>query len=196
MKKLLIILSAFLASCSITDPYYLDLRTSRQNELNILKIDTSDNFNKKNPLEVYAINSKEFLSILNKSAVKYKIAMFFTNWCPNSAESIPVLLDSLKNKEELEIFLISPDDWVRKPNYSGYQKKHHLNLNIYLLDVFSYGEKRNPHYRMEKFISEICSDCKEIKGFPSFLVFDSENSLIFKHSGKLEANRVNAILKF
>jgi len=196
MKKLLIILSAFLASCSVTDPYYLDLRTSRQNELNILKIDTSNNFNKNSPLGVYAINSKEFLSILNKSAVKYKIAIFFTNWCPNSAESIPVLLDSLKNKEELEIFLISPDDWVRKPNYSGYQKKHHLNLNIYLLDVFSYGEKRNPHYRMKKFISEICSDCKEIKGFPGFLVFDSENSLIFKHSGKLEANRLNAILKF
>jgi thiol-disulfide isomerase/thioredoxin len=195
MKKLLFILSAFLASCSITDPYYLDLRNSRQNELNILKIDTSDNFNKNNPLGVYAINSKEFLSILNKSTVKYKIVIFFTNWCPNSAQSVPVLLDSLKNKEELEIFMISPDDWIRKPNYLGYQRKHNLNLNIYLLDVYSYGEKRNPHYRMEKFISEICSDCKEIMGFPSFLVFDRENSVIFKHSGKLEVNRLNTILK-
>jgi thiol-disulfide isomerase/thioredoxin len=147
-------------------------------------------------LWVYTLSiAMNYLVFLSKSDVKYKIVLFFTNWCPNSAESIPVLLDALKNKEELEIFMISPDDWIRKPSYLGYQRKYNLNQNIYLLDVYSYGEKRNPHYRMEKFISEICSDCKEIMGFPSYLVLDRENSIIFKHSGKLEVNRLNTILK-
>ena len=195
MKKALVILWAFLASCSITDPHYLNLSETRKKELDIQRIDPTEHFGKSEPVGVYSINSNELFSLLSNSVVKYKIVLFFTNWCPNSAESIPVLLDALKNKEELEIYMISPDDWIRKPSYLGYQRKYNLNQNIYLLDVYSYGEKRNPHYRMEKFISEICSDCKEIMGFPSFLIFNRENNIIFKQTGNIEPSRMDTILR-
>lgn len=179
-----------LNSCAIIDPYYLNLRSVRQNEFKVQSIDPSDKSNK-NP-NVYSLNSSELKHLLGATSKRYKLLIFFTYWCPNSSESLPILLDDLCDTDEIEIILISPDDWVRKGSYLGYVSKY--KLNVYLLDVYSYGEKRNPHYRMGKFISEFCSDCKEIKGFPSFILFDSEDSIVYKNTGKIESTVIDSLL--
>lgn len=190
MSRILIITLVLLSSCSITDPYYLNLNSVRQNEFRINKIDTTNNFLNENLIEIYSINSYELKYLMNRTASKYKLLIFFTNWCPNSSENVPLLLNDLSNIEKLDIILISPDDWVRKENYLGYISKYNLNFNVYLLDVFLYGKRRSPHYRMGKFITEICSDCNDIGGFPSFILFDQYNSIIFKHTGKIDANEI------
>jgi hypothetical protein len=195
MSKISIITLVLLSSCSITDPYYLNLNSERQNELKINKIDTSNEFLDKEIANIYSINSSELKYLINNTSRNYKLLIFFTNWCPNSSESVPLLLDDLSNLDELDIILISPDDWIRKKNYLGYINKYNLNYNIYLLDVFTYGEKRSPHYRMGNFISEICSDCKDIVGFPSFILFDQQNFIIFKHTGVIETNVITSIIQ-
>lgn len=188
MYKMLIITLVLFCSCSITDPYYLNLNNMRQNDFIINKIDTLYEFRNDNIVEIYSINSSELRYLLNSNSSNYKLIIFFTNWCPNSSESVPALVNVLSNTDELDIYLVSPDDWVRKENYLRYMNKHRLNFNIYLLDVFSYGEKRSPHYRMKKFINEICLDCDDIRGFPSFILYDQNNFIIFKHTGNIDAN--------
>ncbi|MBW7848698.1 MAG: hypothetical protein H3C41_11525 [Bacteroidales bacterium] len=195
MSKILIIALVLLCSCSITDPYYLNLDSARQIEFTISKIDTTNEFRYENIIDIYSINSSELDYLLRSNSNKYKLLIFFTNWCPNSSESVPVLLNDLSKIDELDIILISPDDWVRKKNYLGYINKYLLKFNIYLLDVYSYGEKRNPHYRMRKFINEICSDCNDIGGFPSFILYDQYNFIIFKHTGELDTNVFTSMMK-
>jgi len=195
MSKILIIALVSLCSCSITDPYYLNLNNERQIEFTISKIDTTNEFRNENIIDIYSINSSELDYLLRSNSNKYKLLIFFTNWCPNSSESVPVLLNDLSKIDEWDIILISPDDWVRKKNYLGYINKYLLNFNIYLLDVYSYGEKRNPHYRMRKFINEICSDCNDIGGFPSFILYDQYNLIIFKHTGEMDTNVFTSMMK-
>ncbi|MCE1271430.1 MAG: hypothetical protein LWW88_07690 [Acinetobacter sp.] len=195
MSKISIIALVLLSSCSITDPYYLNLNRERQHEFRINKIDTTNEFLNEKSIGIYSINSSELKYLINKTASKYKLLIFFTNWCPNSSESVPVLLNDLSKIDKLDIILISPDDWVRKKNYLGYINKYNLNFNVYLLDVFLYGEKRSPHYRMGKFITEICSDCNDIGGFPSFILFDQQNFIIFKHTGKIETKMITSIMQ-
>ncbi|GAB1418677.1 hypothetical protein MASR2M12_14420 [Bacteroidales bacterium] len=195
MSKILIIALVLLCSCSIADPYYLNLDSARQIEFTISKIDTTNEFRYENIIDIYSINSSELDYLLRSNSNKYKLLIFFTNWCPNSSESVPVLLNDLSKIDELDIILISPDDWVRKKNYLGYINKYLLKFNIYLLDVYSYGEKRNPHYRMRKFINEICSDCNDIGGFPSFILYDQYNFIIFKHTGELDTNVFTSMMK-
>lgn len=195
MSRILIIALVSLCSCSITDPYYLNLNNERQIEFTISKIDTTNEFRNENIIDIYSINSSELDYLLRSNSNKYKLLIFFTYWCPCSSESVPVLLNDLSKIDELDIILISPDDWVRKKNYLGYINKHLLNFNIYLLDVYSYGEKRNPHYRMRKFINEICSDCNDIGGFPSFILYDQYNFIIFKHTGEMDTNVITSMMK-
>jgi len=116
MSKILIIALVSLCSCSITDPYYLNLNNERQIEFTISKIDTTNEFRNENIIDIYSINSSELDYLLRSNSNKYKLLIFFTNWCPNSSESVPVLLNDLSKIDELDIILISPDDWVRKKN--------------------------------------------------------------------------------
>ncbi|HAH58273.1 MAG TPA: hypothetical protein DCL86_09010 [Bacteroidales bacterium] len=195
MYRFFFITLVLLCSCSITDPYYLNLNSTHQNEFVISKIDTTIELMNENIIDIYSINSSELNYLLSNTSNKYKLLIFFTNWCPNSSESIPVLLNDLGNIDELDILLVSPDDWVRKNNYLGYINKYHLNFNVYLLDVYSYGEKRNPHYRMRKFMNEICSDCDDIGGFPSFILYDQNNFIIFKHRGEIDTNIITSMMQ-
>ena len=51
-------------------------------------------------------------------------------------------------------------------------------------DVLKYGDgKRNPHKRQEPFVEEICPQCEEKMGFPTLIVFDSANNLLFNSTG-------------
>ncbi|OQX72151.1 MAG: hypothetical protein B6D61_14970 [Bacteroidetes bacterium 4484_249] len=64
-----------------------------------------------------------------------------------------------------------------------------------MLDVYKYGEKRNPHYRMHKFIAEICSGCEEVSGFPSLILFDRQNKVVYKHTGAVSFDTIVEVMK-
>ncbi len=193
-----ILVLIFTASCSITNPYYFDLSEEMQAQVPILKIDTIHHSLKSKSPKVYSINGNEFKALAKKTSNEYKLALFLTFWCPNSRDYVPSLLEDLKKINNLDIVLISPDDWVRATTYEKYIAKHQLNYNIHLLDVYSYGEKRNPHYRMDKFMWEICLECigdKDFGGFPTFILFDKENHVIFRKSGQIKVEKIISLIK-
>jgi hypothetical protein len=106
---------------------------------------------------------------------------------------LPTLLEKISNVKNLDIYLVSPDDWKYVTNYIRYYTKNNIIYNIYLLDVFKYGKIRNPHKRMGEFMSEICKDCYSISGFPSVILFDENNNIIYKQSAKIQND---SILKY
>lgn len=171
--------------------YYLKLNEEKQAGLKLEPLNSANQFNN----EILTINSENFLSIINRDTIYLKLIIFFTYWCPGSEEFLPQFLNNYtKSGDLLRIFLISPDDWVYKEEYLRYYNELDFKGNMYLLDVYSYGEKRNPHYRMDKFISEICTDCEEIAGFPSLILFDKENKIVFKETGAVTFDTIKNMI--
>ena len=191
VRNFLLITILLFSSCNLVQPYYLILNKAKQKKYALLPLDSVTQSEK----GIFSINSKEFLSVIKMDTANFKLVIFFTNWCPGSEEFLPVFLHDLKNSNSKpKIFYISPDDWVYKNDYINYAKKIDLNSKVYLLDVYSYGEKRNPHYRMGKFISEICTDCEEIGGFPSLILFNNENEVVFKNTGAVSFDTIIEIM--
>ncbi len=193
MYKLYIwIIILFFSSCNLVQPYYLSLNNTKQKKYALLPLDTITQSEK----GIYSINSKDFLSEIEMDSANFKLVIFFTNWCPGSEEFLPPFLNSLKKSENKpRTFFISPNDWVYKYEYINYAKKINLNRPVYLLDVYKYGEKRNPHYRMHKFISEICTGCEEVSGFPSLILFDRRNEVVYKHTGAVSFDTIAEVMK-
>ncbi|MGI6319896.1 MAG: TlpA family protein disulfide reductase [Bacteroidales bacterium] len=184
-----VVILFFLSSCSIIEPYYLDLPDKKKAEYVVLAINENNHKNQNKP-DIYSINGNELTLLLKKNKSNKTLLIFFTYWCPNSNSFLPSFLDEISNVKNLDIYIISPDDWKYVSSYKRYSSKNNIIHNIYLLDVFEYGKKRNPHKKMAKFISEICIDCNIIEGFPSVILFDKTNSIIYKQSVKIESDTI------
>lgn len=176
-----------ITGCSVTVPYYLNLRKEKRETFTLKPPD----INLTNT--VLSINSRQFDSIINLDTLNFKLIIFFTYWCPNSADFLPELVTNLP-LNGLRTFFVSPDDWVYKHQYQEYMQYLKLKDNIYLLDVNSYGEKRSPHYRMDKFVSEICDICQEIKGFPSFILYDDKNKIVLTKVGNISIDNITDLI--
>lgn len=170
----------FLFSCS---PYFLNTHESKQAQYRPLSVDINKHENQPDS-SVYSINSNELKKILETSQKEFKVLIFFTWWCPGCNQAIPIILTELEKSENQSVIMITPDDWIYKQAYINYKSKNAYSYKTYMLDVYKYGQKRSPHYRMSKFISEICKDCSEVKGFPSFIVFDAQNNIVLKGTGQ------------
>jgi hypothetical protein len=48
---------------------------------------------------------------------------------------------------------------------------------------------------MHKFISEICSNCEEVSGFPSLILFDRRNEVVYKHTGAVPFDTIVEAMK-
>jgi len=142
----------------------------------------------------YSINSEDAKSFLSERNNSKKVIIFFTYWCSNSVQNIPKILDGLNSVQNTDYYLITPEDWIEVNNYKTYSAYQLDSTNIFMLDVYEYGEKRSPHYRMKKFISEICDTCEEVGGFPSIIIYDENGSLIYSQRSDVEMDSVFRLL--
>jgi len=126
---------------------------------------------------IYSIDSSGLDKVLKNNHDKLLI-VFFTFWCPNSNSFIKTIVNE-SNQNNITTILISPDDWVYKYEYLAFQQKTNINNPILLLDVNEYS-KGSIHRKMDKFVNSFCDDCKDVGGFPSYVLFDKNNSIIYK----------------
>lgn len=183
----------FLTSCSLTNPYFLDLNKEEQEKFKILTIDKQC-VNGLDMSQVYSLNANEFSELIENSG-NTKIVIFFTYWCPNSREFLPGFLEKLTHVNNLDVYLVSPDDWVKKYQYYEYIKRNNIRWNVFLLDVYAYGKQRSPHHRMRSFLDGIKCDCEEVGGFPSVILFDKSNKILYKPAANIEVDSVFHYLK-
>ena len=195
MYKIYFVLLFLLSSCAIDFNHLRFYNNLNEEKQAYYKLTTFGSENKPEE-KIYSINSSEFLSGIQNDTVNYKLIVFFTQWCPGSEAFLPGFVKDLKQHgNKPETYFISPDDWVYKYDYLDYAQKINLNNPVYLLDVCKYGEKKNPHYRMHKFISEICSNCEEVSGFPSLILFDRRNEVVYKHTGAVSIDTIVEVMK-
>lgn len=177
-KKYIILYTLLLTSCSIISPYYLDLSEKKRNlyQVNAFEKQAVN----ENDVKVYSINSDDIKSVVGHTNSK-TLVVFFTYWCANSVEKLPKLMDKLNTVQGVDCYLITPEDWVFEESYRKYSSVHLDSSNVFMLDVNKYGEKRNPHYRMHKFIAELCDNCDEVSGFPSVIIFDEKGEIVYAY---------------
>jgi thiol-disulfide isomerase/thioredoxin len=183
----------FLFSCSLTNPYYHNIRATKQVHYRPVTIDP-DHHEQQPDSSIYSINSDELKHLLSTTQKEFKILIFFTNWCGGCREALPIIIPELGKKDNNLVIMITPDDWIFKNSYSNYRKRSGYPYKIYMLDVDKYGQKRSPHYRMGRFISEICTDCENVRGFASFIVFDGNNHIVLKGTGSEYINPILEII--
>jgi hypothetical protein len=53
--------------------------------------------------------------------------------------------------------------------------------------ILSEAYKRNVKRRFIQFRDQVCPDCEEILGFPSFILFDKKMNVLFKNTAEVEA---------
>lgn len=134
-----------------------------------------------NETALFYINSQNVKEV--QSTLKDKddrlFIIFFNWWCPSFGEKRERIVNLVESNPNVTPLYITSDDFVYYRYYQeGYQKK--LNADIYMIDVMKHGNgKRNPHKRQEPFVKDICPECVELTGFPTLIVFDSDEKLLF-----------------
>lgn len=98
------------------------------------------------------------------------IIVFFTSWCPYSKETIPELLTNIE-ESDINLILITPDDFYFKGNYEKYREELDYSDTIYFLDAEVYNSW-NQHKKMKAFMKEAFPSIKNVKGFPSGLYLE------------------------
>lgn len=126
--------------------------------------------------EIYTIDITTYKNLFNQQDKKF-LTIFFAYWCPNCREYLPKILEEAQ-KQDLNVILISPDDWVWKDRYLNYKRLNQIEQDFFLLDVHEYN-KGNIHKKMAQFIYNFCPDCEFKGGFPTVFIHDVNKELIF-----------------
>jgi hypothetical protein len=130
---------------------------------------------------LYSIDSKILIKLFNESADPYQLVLIYTRSCPVTRAIMDVFVQYIDKIQNSRIYIITPNDQIFKYHYTEYlknkpYKKYMLNSEIYtqsMIDVYAHSNDAK-----EKFISEICPDCKNTIGVFAML-FDKAGKVLF-----------------
>ena len=182
MKKLSILICVLLCACYRP---YSKLKNEHKNDItkHIGSFELSKIMD--NETDLFDINGQNIKEVQNALEDKDDrlFIILFNWWCPSFKDSRERIVSLVKLNANVTPLYITSDDFSQ---YYYYQEKYRkiLNSDIFMIDVLKYGDgKRNPHKRQEPFVEEICPQCEEKTGFPTLIVFDSSNNLLFNSTG-------------
>ena len=121
---------------------------------------------------------------------KKNMIVFFASWCPYSKETIPELLTKIK-ESDVNLILITADDYYFKSNYDKYRNELDYSDKIYFLDANIY-KSWNQHKKMKAFMKQAFPMIKNVKGFPSGMYLE-EGKVI--GSGIIDSEFISSYLK-
>lgn len=164
-------------------------------EKNKEKYQLSKDYNEHNQEHIYLIDSTIALEKINM-AKKPILFVMFTSWCSGSKKTVPELLQIEKTKN-IQVVLVTPDDWTYKFNYVDYRKELKYDGSIYMIDRSKF-RTGNIQKRMSYFASTFTSDITDIGGFPSCVLLDKNGVSLFSglldEDGKIRFNAVVDLL--
>lgn len=138
--------------------------------------------------DLLAITSEDIPTLTHEN--DRNLIIFFTSWCPGSKENLPKVITTLRNSE-INIVLITPDDYYFKSNYEKYRLELDYSKRVYFLDADVYTSW-NPHKKMKAFMKEAFPAIKNVRGFPSGLY--TENGKVVA-SGIINMDLINNIFR-
>lgn len=138
--------------------------------------------------QFYSITSNDIPLLKNNK--ENNLIVFFAAWCVPCREKMPALLSSIRDKD-INLSLISADDFVRKPMYEKYINDLKYKGNIYFLDIKTY-KSWNPHKNMRLFMEEAFPKVDNVKGYPTGILMKKDSVL---YSGVIDSAFVKNFLK-
>ncbi|KGE14687.1 hypothetical protein [Sphingobacterium deserti] len=138
--------------------------------------------------DLLAITSEDIPTLTHEN--NRNLIIFFTSWCPGSKENIPKVITTLRNSD-INIVLITPDDYYFKSNYEKYRAELDYSKSVYFLDADVYTSW-NPHKKMKAFMKEAFPAIKNVRGFPSGLY--TENGQVVA-SGIINTDFIDSYLR-
>lgn len=113
-------------------------------------------------LDIYSLNSENFLELLTSSTKEYHLFYSFATWCRPCREYLPMLLEFVeKNRDNLELYvlIIEKDDSKELLHSKAFFSKiKNFNSPLYCLTS---GESKRPVKRYLNFVKSILPNHKE-----------------------------------
>jgi thiol-disulfide isomerase/thioredoxin len=126
--------------------------------------------------KLYIADNSLIDSIIKIPSKKFKIVIFFSNWCGSCIEKLPVILDFLKqNDQHFDVSLISLSPYCKVQNEINFINNYlHYKGKVFVMDEIKYKTQKRNSSKLNAIIKQICPNCdyKRI-GYSSFIVYDS-----------------------
>ncbi|MDZ7777693.1 MAG: thioredoxin family protein [Bacteroidales bacterium] len=137
-------------------------------------------------ITIYELNDEFFKEIIAQSEKDYHLLVLYADWCKPCIEKMDsIRFMELKNKN-VNFYYFSADKSRRIPVIADYLRKNDILTPTFIL---SEEYKRNVKRRFTRFRDQICSNCEDILGFPSFILFDKQMNVLFKKYGRNDGIR-------
>lgn len=172
MKKSSLIIVLFTSILSLAqenvksaDNYFEDIFKSNVNDT-IVKIYSTD-------LKVL----DEILQHKKKTVVVYSFSIL----CKISRERFPIIKEVLKNKDNIELIIVSTNRFEEIALMEKFFKHYKYYLPIFILDNNKYGSSKDPSKRNDLMVKYLCNDCDPYNmGFSSFFIKSVNSEILYK----------------
>lgn len=133
-------------------------------------------------IAVYELNGEFFKEIVTQSEKDYHLLILYADWCQPCLEKMERIRSLASENRNVNFYYLSADKSRRIPVIADYMRRKGMVTPTFIL---SKDYKRNVKKRFTRFREEICSDCEDILGFPSFILFDKEMNMLFKNTAEM-----------
>lgn len=134
-------------------------------------------------IAVYELNGEFFKEIVAQSNNDYHLLVLYADWCKPCLEKMESIRSLASENRNVNFYYLSADKSRRIPVIADYMRRKGMVTPTFIL---SKEYKRNVKKRFTRFREEICSDCEDIGGFPSFILFDKEMNVLFKNTAEVK----------
>ncbi len=182
---IIIVFFLFFTSCgTLINPVYNKL--SNKNKVKYLP-DLATTKNKHPKVLIIDKNILENLILISQK--KYFLIVMYAIWCKPCVSEMPSLLQYYANTKKLQIYFVSSDDWININRIKQYWQERDFFEDTFIIDLYRYGHVNHLMLGEKKrfigFVNDICLNCKDIGGYPSFILLDKHKNILFKHTGAI-----------
>ena len=139
---------------------------------------------KTDTITIYELNDDILKELISYSKNEYHLLVLYADWCKPCLEKMDSLRLLGSDYNQVSFYFFSADKHRRVPVIADYMRRKNIYTPTFILsEVY----KRNVKRRFIRFREQVCPDCDEILGFPSFILFDKEMNVLFKNTAEVEA---------
>jgi thiol-disulfide isomerase/thioredoxin len=134
-------------------------------------------------ITIYELNDEFFKEIIAQSEKDHHLLVLYADWCKPCIEKMDSIRFMESKYKNVNFYYFSADKSRRIPVMAAYLRKNNILTPTFIL---SEAYKRNVKKRFTRFRDEVCFDCGDILGFPSFMLFDKEMNVLFKKTAEVK----------
>jgi thiol-disulfide isomerase/thioredoxin len=113
----------------------------------------------------------------------------YGTFCKPCVAELPTILQLHEKKQDVNFIMVTPENWGSLDRIKAFLQANNVARPTYILDLNKYGDEFVANKRYRKFMDEIYPGHPEIGGFPTHLILDKRQKVVFAAVG---AGKFNA----